>query len=45
MKPRIRLRYGIWTCVTYPPFVCGCGYTPSEAYAEWILLGGGPFHA
>lgn len=35
MKPRIRLRWGIWACITRQPFVCGCGYTPTEAYDEW----------
>lgn len=35
MKPRIRLRFGVWCCVTPTPFVCGCGYTPVDAYLEW----------
>lgn len=39
MKPRIRKCYGIWCCVTFKPFVCGCGYTPAEAYAEWKEIG------
>jgi hypothetical protein len=40
MKPRIRLRYGIWYCglrgshgLLVRPL--GHGYTPIEAYAEW----------
>lgn len=35
MKPRIRLLHGIWSCVTSWPFVCGCGYSPREAFEEW----------
>jgi hypothetical protein len=35
MKPHIRLRYGIWGCVTLVPRVIGCGFSPREAYAEW----------
>jgi ribosomal protein L37AE/L43A len=35
VKPRIRLRFGIWTCTTMRPFSCGCGYSPREAFAEW----------
>lgn len=38
MKPRIRLRFGVWTCVTPWPFVCGCGYSPAAAYAEWQAM-------
>lgn len=40
-KPRIRKRFGIWSCVTMRPFVCGCGYTIGEAYAEWVRIRGG----
>lgn len=35
MKPRIRLRHGIWSCVTRRPYACGCGYTPLAAFEEW----------
>lgn len=34
-KPRIRIRFGIWSCVTFWPFVCGCGHSPDEAFEEW----------
>lgn len=36
MKPRIRIRFGIRCCVTVQPcFMCGCGYSPTEAFREW----------
>lgn len=35
MKPHLRLRYGVWSCLTWVPRVVGCGATPAEAYAEW----------
>ena len=38
VKPRIHIRHGVWTCVTFRPFVCGCGYSPAEAYAEWCRI-------
>jgi hypothetical protein len=43
MKPRLRFRDHVWSCVSYVydcgwPYVeaMGYGYTPREAYAEWI---------
>lgn len=38
MKPRIRIRHGIWCCVTLQPFVCGCGYSPLAAFREWQAI-------
>lgn len=36
MKPRLRLRFGIWACVTFKPwFACGCAESPLEAFREW----------
>jgi hypothetical protein len=35
MKPRIRLRFGIWSCATMFPRAIGCGRTPVEAYVDW----------
>jgi hypothetical protein len=38
MKPRLRIRFGIWGCVsgTYlQDMVAGYGRTPKEAYWEW----------
>ena len=38
-KPRIRLRFGIWGCVSRRPggagLIAGFGRTPAEAYADW----------
>lgn len=38
-KPRIRLRFGIWGCVSRRPggrgLVAGYGYTPMQAYEDW----------
>jgi hypothetical protein len=34
-RPHIRYRFGVWSCVTMWPFICGCGYTAKDAYAEW----------
>ena len=39
-KPRIRIRFGIWCCVTKAPFVCGCGYTVADAYLDWKRIFG-----
>ena len=40
MKPRIRLRFGIWDCTTwdlsYPIIFAGYGYTPKEAWEDWL---------
>jgi ribosomal protein L37AE/L43A len=38
MKPRIRLVRGIWVCRSsfLSVRVVGDGYTPKEAYAEWL---------
>jgi hypothetical protein len=42
MKPRLRLRRGVWVCslmdgrYARPPL--GHGYTPMEALAEWRHL-------
>lgn len=39
MKPRIRLRYGIWCCVSWAgPYgrISGDGYTALDAYNEWL---------
>jgi hypothetical protein len=41
MKPRIRLRFGVWVCVTPEPFVCGCGYAPKGAFKEWQRIQAG----
>jgi hypothetical protein len=36
MKPHLRMRYGVWSCITLAgPIAIGCGRTPIEAYAEW----------
>lgn len=46
MKPRIRLKHGVWSCAsvklysygpfgTHPALYCGYGYTPAEAFADW----------
>lgn len=43
MKPRLRLKGGVWSCSSWNPWpfgkVCsmGYGYTPREAYGDWIL--------
>lgn len=40
-KPRLRLKYGIWGCVSMEPgrglggFTAGYGYKPEVAYKEW----------
>lgn len=34
-KPRIRIRFGVWCCVTLWPFICGCAYSPADAYEAW----------
>lgn len=38
MKPRLRIRFGIWVCVTARPFACGCGYSPGDAFKEWQAI-------
>lgn len=35
MKPRIRIRFGIWFCGLPCEWVRGHGYTPKEAYDDW----------
>lgn len=43
MKPRLRMRYGVWSCVSWRRVewgLCatvGHGYTPREAYDDWTL--------
>lgn len=38
MKPHIYYLWGVWNCRTFigERFQLGCGYTPAEAYAEWL---------
>lgn len=42
MKPHLRMDRGVWVCrATYLTFagrvkVFGHGYTPAEAYADWL---------
>lgn len=39
-KPHLVRRWGVWACTTLVPrFVCGCGYTPKDAYDEWVADG------
>lgn len=39
VKPRIRLRFGVWGCVSRRPgghgLIAGYGYTPMQAYDDW----------
>lgn len=38
MKPRLKLWRGIWHCLVMrsgPEIVCGLGYSPQDAYADW----------
>ena len=38
MKPRLRLKGGVWGCVCWlhgQIWAAGYGYTPKEAYDEW----------
>lgn len=43
MKPRITLRRTVWSCCL-PDWartrIVGMGYTPKEAYDDWVMLGG-----
>lgn len=36
MKPRIYLRHGIWCCRLQLDWAIGHGYTPREAYLDWL---------
>jgi hypothetical protein len=41
LKPRLSRRFGIWQCrLPFSP-VAGYGYTPAEAWAEWLAIRGG----
>lgn len=41
MKPRLTKRYGVWRCLGgLLDYVVGYGYTPDEAYREWLRCGG-----
>lgn len=48
MKPRLRIKHGVWCCRSpWPPnlrdiVLTGYGYKPQEAYAEWLERGGIP---
>ena len=35
MKPRIRLKDHIWSCVSFAPWRAGYGYSPVEAFRDW----------
>lgn len=35
MKPRIRLKDHVWSCVTLNPWKAGYGYSPADAYWDW----------
>ncbi len=35
MKPRLTYRHKIWTC-RYAGTLTGYGYTPQQAYTEWM---------
>jgi hypothetical protein len=43
MKPRIRRKWGVWSCSSirfvsfdwWPRGVIGYGYTPKDAYRDW----------
>jgi hypothetical protein len=37
-RPRLKLRDKLWECETHYPFVCGYGYTPLQAFEEWLTL-------
>lgn len=37
MKPRLRKWAGVWNCWT-PITKTGLGYTPKQAYDDWLLL-------
>jgi hypothetical protein len=44
MKPRIKYQHKVWCCKAADwrvTRIVGYGYTPGEAYREWVLLGGG----
>lgn len=42
-KPHLRLKHGVWSCVTFSPlngwmayqFRVGYGYSPLAAYRDW----------
>jgi hypothetical protein len=36
MKPRIFLFHGVWHCFARGRRVMGLGFTPSEAYFDWL---------
>ncbi len=38
IRPRIRIRFGIWCCSTPRPFAVGSGYKPADAYEDWARL-------
>jgi hypothetical protein len=40
-KPRLSRRFGIWACRTAMSPIVGYGYTPAEAWAEWLAIRGG----
>ena len=37
MKPRLRVYSGLWHCAAHGIKGCGIGYTPSEAYGQWVF--------
>jgi hypothetical protein len=37
MKPRLWFRYQVWHCAAVEvAFVTGYGYTPKDAYDDWL---------
>lgn len=38
MKPRLRMRFGIWQCTS--AMLVGYGYTPKQAFDDWVAVGG-----
>jgi ribosomal protein L37AE/L43A len=41
MKPHLRLKYGIWSCVSMFGGYrrAGYGYSPNAAYEDWLADG------
>lgn len=37
VTPRLRMVFGIWVCVTRGPLRMGHGYTPQQAYLDWLM--------
>jgi hypothetical protein len=35
-KPHLRKHKGVWSCFKLDTRRVGCGYSPKEAYEEWL---------